>query len=103
MWRCRDTHVQVCVRDTRGTWVSVCRNRKVPTPQKSCPKVPPLLLGSRSKAAHSRSREAEPEKLCSLFFGSRLALDTRRHSLSISGDRLGCEPGERVQRFKRAE
>ena len=69
---------RVCVRDTRSTWVSVCRNRKVPIPQKSCPTVPPLLLGSRSKAAHSRSREAEPEKVCSPFFGSGLALDTRR-------------------------
>ena len=95
---------RVCVRDTRSTWVSVCRNRKVPIPQKSCPTVPPLLLGSRSKAAHGRSREAEPEKVCSPFFSSGLALDTRRPPpSSVSGDWLGCEPGERVQRFKRTE
>lgn len=83
------------MKDTRGTWVPVCRNRKVFTPQKSCPEVSPLLLGSRSEAAHSRSREAEPEKEGSSSLGSGWALDTLRASLSVSGDRLGCEPGER--------
>ena len=86
------------MRNTRGTWVPVCRDRKVPTPQKSCLEVPPLLLGSRSEAAHSRSREAEPEKVYSSSLGSGWALDTLRASLSISGDQLGCEPGERLCR-----
>ena len=60
--------------------------------------MPPLLLGSRSEAAHSRSREAEPEKVYSSSLGSGWALDTLRASLSISGDQLGCEPGERLCR-----
>ena len=59
----------VCVRH-RGTWTRICRDRKVPTFQESCPKGTHLLshscLGGGSQAAQSKRRGAEPEKVCSL-------------------------------------
>lgn len=71
-----DRHVEVwghlrvvCVRH-RGTRAQLCRDRKLPVSQESCPKGPHLLshtcLGGGSQAAQSKRRGAEPEKVHSL-------------------------------------
>lgn len=58
----------VCVR--QGHPDQLCKDRKVPTFQESCPKGPYLLshscLGGGSQAAQSKRRAAEPEKVRSL-------------------------------------
>lgn len=56
--------------ETQGHRAQLCRDRKLPASQESCPKGPHLLshtrLGGGSQAAQSKRRGAELEKVHSL-------------------------------------